>query len=235
MNKITALSVNNFRSFGDFSVDGFKKYNLIVGKNNSGKSTLLKILLGLETPDEGTVYYDNKSINTLNLKSLRRCIGSVFQFSKIFPGTISSNVTFSAQKEVSEEDVWRAVDQAAIGDYIRTLSLQLDTEISESNSCGFSGGQRQRILLARAFLNKPNVLILDEATSALDNVTQNQVLEAIGKMKCTVIMVAHRLTTVINSDRLYFISDGKVLAEGSHKELLENCEEYRQLYGEETV
>lgn len=201
----------------------------IVGESGCGKSTLLKILLGLETPNEGTVYYDNKSINTLNLKSLRRCIGSVFQFSKIFPGTISSNVTFSSQKEVSEEDIWRAVDQAAIGDYIRTLPLQLDTEISESNSCGFSGGQRQRILLARAFLNKPSVLILDEATSALDNVTQNQVLESIGKMKSTVIMVAHRLSTVVNFDRIVMLENGKIVEDGTYDALIEKNGKFAEL------
>lgn len=201
----------------------------IVGESGCGKSTLLKILLGMEMPDEGTVYYDNKSINTLNLKSLRRCIGSVFQFSKIFPGTISSNVTFTSQHEVTEEEIWDAVDKAAIGDYIRTLPLQLDTEISESNSCGFSGGQRQRILLARALLNNPSVLILDEATSALDNVTQNQVLETINNLKTTVIMVAHRLSTVVNFDRIVMLEGGKIVEDGTYSELIEKKEKFAEL------
>ena len=201
----------------------------IVGESGCGKSTLLKILLGMETPDEGTVYYDNKSINTLNLKSLRRCIGSVFQFSKVFPGTIASNVSFSSQKEVTEEEIWDAVDKAAIGDYIRTLPLQLDTEISESNSCGFSGGQRQRILLARAFLNNPNLLILDEATSALDNVTQNQVLENINKMKSTVVMVAHRLSTVVNFDRIVMLENGVIVEDGTYQELIDKDGKFAEL------
>ena len=192
----------------------------IVGESGCGKSTLLKLLIGFETPDEGNIYYDNKAINTLNLKSLRRRIGSVFQFSKVFPGTIESNVTFTSNDIVDEKKVWEAVDKAAIGDYIRTLPLKLDTEISQSNSSGFSGGQRQRILLARAFYTNPNVYILDEATSALDNVTQNQVLESINNLKATVIMVAHRLSTVVGFDRIIMFENGKIVEEGNYEELM---------------
>ena len=147
----------------------------------------------------------------------------------MFPGTIASNVSFSSQKEVTEEEIWDAVDKAAIGDYIRTLPLQLDTEISESNSCGFSGGQRQRILLARAFLNNPNLLILDEATSALDNVTQNQVLENINKMKSTVVMVAHRLSTVVNFDRIVMLENGVIVEDGTYQELIDKNGKFAEL------
>lgn len=193
----------------------------IVGESGCGKSTLLKILLGMEIPSEGSVYYDGKSITSLNIKSLRRCIGSVFQFSRLFPGTIADNITFGNEDTAKEEMIWEAADNAEIGDYIRNLPIKLDTEISESNSCGFSGGQRQRLLLARALFSKPKVLILDEATSALDNLTQTKVLHNIEKMNSTVIMVAHRLSTVEHFDRIMMLEDGRIAEEGSYEELME--------------
>lgn len=193
----------------------------IVGESGCGKSTLLKILLGMETPSEGNVYYDGKSLQSLNIKSLRRCIGSVFQFSRLFPGTVADNIAFGNEDGAEEEQIWQAADKAEIGDYIRSLPLKLDTEVSESNSSGFSGGQRQRLLLARAFFSKPRVLILDEATSALDNLTQTKVLHNIEEMNCTVVMVAHRLSTVEHFDRIIMFEDGKIAEEGSYEELME--------------
>ncbi len=201
----------------------------IVGSSGCGKSTLLKILIGLEIPDDGTVYYDSKQLSSLNIRSLRRCIGSVFQFSKVFPGTIAENVTFGSSGNVSDESIWKAVEKAAMGDYIRKLPLKLDTEISESASSGFSGGQRQRILIARALLGNPNVLILDEATSALDNVTQAEVLDNICNLNATVIMVAHRLSTVVNFDRIFMLEDGIIAEEGSYEELISKNGKFAEL------
>ena len=173
-----------------------------VGESGCGKSTLLKIILGMEKADEGTVYFDGKNIDQLNQKSLRQHIGSIFQFSKLFPGTIFANVSFGSAHEVSEEDVWQALDQACIGDYVRGLPLQLNTEITESNSCGFSGGQRQRLLIARALVGKPKVLIFDEATSALDNVTQKKVLDTVVEL-LTVQYRMHRDIMQFSSDWFY--------------------------------
>lgn len=207
----------------------------IVGESGCGKTTLLKIMLGMEKPDKGIVAYDKRPINGMNLKSLRRKIGSVFQFSKVFPGTIASNVAFGAGDQVTEKELWEAVDQAAIGDYIRTLPLMLDTEISESNSSGFSGGQRQRILLARALLRKPKILILDEATSALDNLTQEKVLNNIRKRNCTVVMVAHRLSTVAGFDRIVMLKDGEIVEEGSYEELMEKNGSFAELVRKQLV
>lgn len=201
----------------------------IVGESGCGKSTLLKILLGLEKPDAGSVYFDGQSIQSLNLKSLRRCIGSVFQFSRLFPGTIAENIAFGNEEYADEDKIWEAADEAMIGDYIRTLPLMLNTEISESNSSGFSGGQRQRLLLARAFLKHPKILILDEATSALDNVTQKHVLENIRKMNATVVMVAHRLSTVEDFDRILMLEKGKIAEEGTYQELMEKNGRFAQL------
>ncbi len=201
----------------------------IVGESGCGKSTLLKILLGMETPSSGNVYYDEKSIHGLNRKSLRKCIGSVFQFSRLFPGTIAENIAFGKEEYADENKLWEAADAAVIGDMIRSLPLKMNTEISESNSGGFSGGQRQRILLARAFLGNPSILFLDEATSALDNVSQKKVLEHIRSMSATVIMVAHRLSTVENFDRIIMLEGGRIAEEGTYSQLMEKNGRFAQL------
>ena len=201
----------------------------IVGESGCGKSTLLKIMIGLEKPDSGTVCFDGKPIDSLNQKSLRRCIGSVFQFSRVFPGTIADNVAFGNDDDPGEKKIWEALDNAVIGDYIRELPLGIYTEISESNSRGFSGGQRQRILIARALLDHPKVLILDEATSALDNVTQKKVLENIGKLNSTVVMVAHRLSTVKDFDRIVLMEKGQIAEEGTYQELIERNGRFAKL------
>ena len=201
----------------------------IVGESGCGKSTLLKILSGLETPDSGNVYYDEKSLSGLNQRSLRRCIGSVFQFSRLFPGTIAENIAFGKEEHATEEQLWKAADAAGIGDLIRSLPLQMNTEISESRSGGFSGGQRQRILLARAFLGGPKVLFLDEATSALDNISQKAVLEHILGMKATVVMVAHRLSTVEHFDRIIMLDQGAIVEEGTYGELMASNGRFAQL------
>lgn len=201
----------------------------VVGESGCGKSTLLKLLIGLEKPQAGNIFYDEKSIQSLNQKSLRRCIGSVFQFSRLFPGTLASNIAFGNEEYATDAMIWEAADTAEIGDYIRTLPLQINTEISESNSSGFSGGQRQRILLARAFLRHPKILFLDEATSALDNVTQKKVLSNIRDMNATVVMVAHRLSTVEDFDRIIMLEKGQIAEEGTYTELMAKNGHFAQL------
>ena len=192
----------------------------LVGKSGCGKSTLMKMLLGLVKPDEGVISYDGIPLGQLHLKSLRSHIGSVLQFSMVIPGTIAENVTFSKGSATNEE-IWKACEDAAIADDIRALPLGLETEITDANSGGFSGGQKQRILIARAFLSKPSVMILDEATSALDNITQAKVLQSVYAMESTVIMVAHRLSTVKNCDRIIVLKDGHIEEQGKYEELLE--------------
>jgi len=116
--------------------------------------------------------------------------------------------------------VWKAAEKAHIADYIKTLEMGIETEITQSNVGGFSGGQKQCILLARAFIGNPSVLFLDEATSALDNVTQQKVLDSIYKMNSTVVMVAHRLSTVKDFDRIIVIKDGAIAEQGTYNELM---------------
>ena len=191
----------------------------IVGESGCGKSTLLKIILGVLKPESGGVLVDNKPLDTILLRSYRRHIGSVFQFSRVMPGTVYSNIAFSS-KPVSREEAKEAAIKADIDETIMRLPLAYDTEISDSNTGGFSGGQRQRLLLARAFASKPGLMILDEATSALDNISQNKVLDAVYKESCTVIMVAHRLSTVRNCDRIVVLKDGCLSEQGTFDELM---------------
>ncbi|MDO4732393.1 MAG: ATP-binding cassette domain-containing protein [Bacillota bacterium] len=192
----------------------------IVGESGSGKSTLLKLMLGLEQCDSGSISYDGHSLNSLNVRSLRKRIGSVMQFSQVIPGTLYENIAFASSVPVSMEQAWEAAEKAAIADDIRSLKLQMDTEISETAGGGFSGGQRQRILLARALVGNPAVLLLDEASSALDNITQKRVLEAIYREKATVVMVAHRLSTIVDCDRIIMLEKGRIVESGSYQELM---------------
>lgn len=207
----------------------------IVGESGCGKSTLLKIIMGMEKPDQGSVFYDDKDILMVNTRSLRQKIGSVFQFSKVFAGTIYDNVVFGSRTEHTDEEVWEALDLACIGDYIRKLPLGINTELSESNSSGFSGGQRQRILIARALINHPKLLVLDEATSALDNLTQKEVLEHINALNTTVLMVAHRLSTVKDFDRIIMLEDGLIAEEGTFDELMAKNGKFAQLVQKQLI
>lgn len=191
-----------------------------VGESGCGKSTLLKLILGALKPDSGGIYIDGNELGDINLRSYRKHVGSVFQFSSLMPGTIYSNISF-CPVPVSREDAEEAIKKADIEEYINSLPMGQDTEISDSGSRGFSGGQRQRILLARAFASHPSILLLDEATSALDNVTQTKVLESVYKEQCTVVMVAHRLSTVKDCDRIIMIDEGRIKEEGTYDELME--------------
>ena len=199
-----------------------------VGESGCGKSTLMKLILGIEKPASGTVFFDGHSLASLDIRSYRRHVGSVFQFSRLIPGTVRSNICFTP-RAVTEEEAWDAAEKACIAEDLRAMPLGIDTEISESNSCGFSGGQRQRILIARAFATKPAVMILDEATSALDNITQKKVLDAVYAEKCTVLMVAHRLSTVMGCDRIFVMEGGHIVEEGTYDELIAENGAFAQL------
>ena len=190
-----------------------------VGTSGCGKSTLLKLIMGAERPLSGVVYVDGRDLASTDVRSYRRRVGSVFEFSRLIPGTVRSNICFTP-RPVSEAQAWEAAEKACIADDLRAMPLGIDTEISESNSSGFSGGQRQRILIARAFATKPDIMVLDEATRALDNVTQSKVLDAVYAEDCTVLMVAHRLSTVVGCDRILVMEAGKIVEEGTYDELM---------------
>ena len=194
------------------------QYVAVVGKTGCGKSTLVRIMLGFETPQKGSVYFDDKDIEKVDLRSLRRRIGTVLQNGKLFNGNIYSNITISAPW-LTLQEAWDAAEIAGIADDIRRMPMGMHTVISEGQG-GISGGQRQRLLIARAVAPKPSILMFDEATSALDNLTQKHVSEALDAMNCTRIVIAHRLSTIRQCDRIIMLEGGKIVEDGTYEELL---------------
>lgn len=194
------------------------QYVAIVGKTGCGKSTLMRMMLGFETPQKGAVYFDGKDIATLDLRSLRRHIGTVMQNSKLFSGDIYSNIVISAPW-LTMDEAWEAAEMAGIAEDIRHMPMGMHTLISEGSG-GISGGQRQRLAIARAIAPKPKILMFDEATSALDNLTQKQVSDSLGKLKCTRIVIAHRLSTIRACDRIIVLDQGKIMEDGTYDELI---------------
>ena len=195
------------------------EYVAIVGKTGCGKSTLLRLLLGFEKPERGAVYYDGRDLSSLDLRSLRRRIGTVMQDGSLFQGDIYSNIVISAPS-LSVEDAWAAAELAALADDIRAMPMGMQTLVSEGQG-GISGGQKQRLMIARAVAPKPSILLFDEATSALDNRTQKQVSDALDALKCTRIVIAHRLSTIRHCDRILVLDKGRIAEDGSYEELIE--------------
>lgn len=194
-------------------------YVAIVGKTGCGKSTLVRLLLGFEKPEKGSVRFDGKDINTLDLPSLRKKIGTVMQDAGLFQGDIYSNIVITAP-ELTLDAAWAAAEKAGIADDIRAMPMGMNTIIGEGQG-GISGGQRQRIMIARAIAPNPKLLIFDEATSALDNKTQKQVSEALDSMGCTRIVIAHRLSTIKHCDRILVVDNGHIIENGTYDELIE--------------
>ncbi len=194
------------------------EYIAIVGRTGCGKSTLVRLLLGFETPEKGSIYYDGKDLSKLDLRSLRCRIGTVTQDGSLFQGDIYSNIVISAP-HLTLNDAWEAAELAGIADDIRAMPMGMQTMIAEGAG-GISGGQKQRLMIARAVAPKPKILIFDEATSALDNRTQKQVSDALDKLKCTRIVIAHRLSTIKNCDRILVLDKGCILEDGSYDELI---------------
>ncbi len=194
------------------------QYVAIVGKTGCGKSTLIRLLLGFETPTRGNIFYDGKDLSTLDLRSLRKNIGVVTQNGKLFQGDIYSNIVIAAPY-LTLDDAWEAAKIAGIDEDIRRMPMGMHTMISEGSG-GISGGQKQRLMIARAVAPKPKLLIMDEATSALDNITQRKVSEALDAMKCTRIVIAHRLSTIRQCDRILVFDGGKIKEDGTYEELI---------------
>ena len=194
------------------------QYIAIVGRTGCGKSTLMRLLLGFETPSSGAVYYDNRDLQTLDLKSLRRGIGVVLQNSRLFTGDIYSNIVISAPW-LNLEEAWEAARMSGVDEDIRKMPMGMQTLITEGSG-GISGGQRQRLMIARAIAPKPKILMFDEATSALDNITQRTVSDSLASLKCTRIVIAHRLSTIRQCDRILVLDEGKIVEDGTYETLL---------------
>ncbi|NEZ64805.1 NHLP bacteriocin export ABC transporter permease/ATPase subunit [Leptolyngbyaceae cyanobacterium CCMR0082] len=188
----------------------------LVGPSGSGKSTVLRLLLGFEHPHSGTVYYDGRDMCGLNLTAIRRQLGVVLQNGHISAGSIFENISGGAL--ITQDDAWRAAEMAGFAEDVRNFPMQLHTVVSEGGG-NLSGGQRQRLIIARALALNPKLLLLDEATSALDNRTQAIVSESLDQLNVTRVVVAHRLSTIRNADRIYVIKAGRVVQVGNFDEL----------------
>ena len=189
----------------------------IVGRSGCGKSTLIRLLLGFEQPNQGAVYYDGHDLSSLSLPSVRSQLGVVLQNGQLMAGDIFMNIVGTTA--LTQADAWAAAEAAGIAADIREMPMGMQTVISEGSS-NISGGQRQRILIARALAANPSLVVFDEATSALDNRTQAIVMDSLKKLKATRIVVAHRLSTIRDCDRILVMERGRIAESGTFDELL---------------
>src|SRR3989344_2004591 len=198
----------------------------IIGPSGGGKTTAVDLLLRLFAPGSGEILIDGKNINTINLKSWRRNIGYVAQDIFLINNTIESNIKFY-DESISREQVVEAAKMANIYDFIESLPEGFQTQVGE-RGIKLSGGQRQRIALARTLVRKPEILILDEATSSLDSDSETMIQNSIKVLrgKTTIIVIAHRLSTVQNADKLYAIDNGEIIESGTPMELLDKKDSY---------
>lgn len=190
----------------------------LVGPSGSGKSTLLRLLMGFERPTAGVVYYDRQDLTGLDVEAVRRQVGVVLQNGRLISGDIFTNIVGSAP--LTLEDAMEAVRLVGLEEEINRMPMGLHTVISEGGG-NLSGGQRQRLLIARAIVHKPRLLFFDEATSALDNRTQAIVSRNLEQLNATRVVVAHRLSTIINADQIFVIANGVVAQHGSYRALME--------------
>lgn len=206
------------------------KMTAIVGRSGSGKTTILSLVSKLYNVDSGKILLDGKNINCLTEKSIHANIGEISQSPYIFNASIRQNLLF-VKPNASEEEMVKVLKDAQIYKDIKKMPNGIDTEIGE-NGVKLSGGQKQRVAIARLLLMDSKVIVFDEATSSLDNESQKKIVEMLESYKAqkTIIIVAHRLSTIVGTDLIYMLDDGKVIASGTHRKLMKDCEEYNELY-----
>jgi len=202
----------------------------IVGPSGSGKSTIVKLITRFYKPDSGEILINNKNISDFTLNSLRKYITIVTQSSSLFNVSIKDNISYGSES-FTNEDIIRVAKIAYAHEFIKKLPNGYDTLVGERGST-LSEGQKQRIIIARALLKNPELLILDEATSALDTESEFLVRKALENLLInrTAIIIAHRLTTILNANRIIVISKGEIVDIGIHEELLQRCSLYKKLY-----
>ena len=201
-----------------------------VGKSGAGKSTIFNLIDKMYDVDSGEILIDGVNINELDKDSIRDNITVINQNPYIFNLSIKDNLKL-VKENLTDEEMINACKMACLDDFINTLPDKYDTIVGEGGIT-LSGGQKQRLAIARALIQKTEIILFDEATSALDNETQKEIQEAIHNMQgeYTILIIAHRLSTIIDSDRILFLNDGHIEAEGTHESLLENCPNYKHLY-----
>ena len=204
-----------------------------VGKSGAGKSTIFNLITHLYKVNNGKILLDNININDLDCDTIRNNMSIITQNPYIFNFSIKDNLLL-AKENATEKEIREACHLACIDDYIMSLPDKYDTLLGE-NGIILSGGQKQRIAIARALLMQTEIILFDEATSALDNETQEQIQKAIDNLKgeYTILIIAHRLSTVIDADKIFVVDNGKIIDSGTHQELLKKCEFYKNLYSKD--
>ena len=206
------------------------KMTSIVGHSGAGKSTILNLIPRFYDADSGDITIDNQSIYKSTINSLRKDISLVSQDTTLFDDTIRNNIAY-ADLNATQEEIEEAAKHSFASEFIEKLPNKYETIIGE-NGTRLSGGEKQRLSIARAMLKKSQIILLDEATSSLDAETENKIQDALKLLtkNRTTIVIAHRLSTILSSDKIYVIDSGKVVGEGTHKELLTNSPVYKSFY-----
>ena len=210
-----------------------EKMTALVGHSGSGKSTMLNLIPRIYDPINGNILIDEEDIKNINLDSLRREISIVDQNTTLFDDTVLNNIKY-AKPTASKDEVIKASELAMCSDFIGKLENGFDTMIGE-NGVKLSGGEKQRLSIARAFLKDSKIILLDEATSSLDSETEEKIQKALAKLTSnkTTIVIAHRLSTILNSDKIYVIDKGSVVAQGKHDQLLNSSNIYKNFYNKQ--
>ncbi|MBO5938576.1 MAG: ABC transporter ATP-binding protein [Clostridia bacterium] len=200
----------------------------IIGSTGSGKSTLVQLLPGTYLPTEGSVFIDGKNTALYEKDELRALFGIVPQKAQLFTGTVRSNLLWG-NPDADDETLWQALAMAQAKDFVEEKELGLDTPVQQ-NGANLSGGQRQRLTIARALLREPKFLILDDSASALDYATEASLRSALAKLDATKIIVSQRASSIMHADQILVMEDGELVGFGIHRELLDTCEVYREIY-----
>jgi len=200
----------------------------IMGATGSGKSSLLQLIPRMVEPDSGMITIDQKPIESYSLHQLRMNIGYVPQEILLFTGTVADNIRWGKLDATMEEVIW-AAKLAQIHDAIMELPQGYETMIGQKG-VNLSGGQKQRVSIARALVRRPSILLLDDCTSALDVETERKLLDAIGQLSCTVLLVTQKMSTTVRADSILIMDEGKVMKQGTHEELMLHSSLYRKIY-----
>ena len=206
------------------------KMSALVGHSGSGKSTIMNLIPRFYNVTSGKIEIDGQSVNDVKISSLRNVISLVSQDTTLFDDTIKNNISY-ANLDASDEEIMEAAKLSNCDEFINQLPKKYETIIGE-NGIRLSGGEKQRISIARAMLKKSRIILLDEATSSLDSETEEKIQSAINILTKdkTTIVIAHRLSTILNSDKIFVVESGKILASGKHEELLSNSKQYKNFY-----
>ncbi len=204
----------------------------LVGPSGSGKSTILRLLVGLESPESGSVHLDAKDLATLDLRAVRRQMGIVLQNGKLASGSIYQNIVGSSP--LTMDQAWEAARSAGLDEDIERMPMGMHTMVMEGGT-GLSRGQRQRLMTARAIIGKPRILLFDEATSALDNRTQAVISESLDRLKATRMVIAHRLSAVMNADQIHVVEAGRIVESGIYDELMPHDGPFAALAAQQLV